>query len=93
MTDLHTQLPEPHVLVGAALFLMTKHAQSRCPGLCPAIAQHFAWLAWHPALEITPGQRRLYRQLAGQWADMATARDPRRPAGDAPMPGVGASLQ
>lgn len=93
MTDLHAQLPEPHVLVGAALFLMTKHAQTRCPGLCRAIAQHFAWLAWHPAQEITPGQRRLYCQLADQWADMAAARDPRLPERDALTPGAGAYLQ
>lgn len=93
MTSLHTQLPEPHVLLGAALFLMTKHAQSPCPGICRAIAQHFAWLAWHPASQITAEQRKLYRRLAEQWADMARTHHPRRQEHDAPMANVGAYLQ
>ena len=93
MTIPNTQLPEPHVLVGAALFLMTKHAQSRCPGLCQAIAQQFAWLARHPARDIPAEQRRLYRQLALEWAEMAAAHDPRRTGHDGLAVGIGAYLQ
>ena len=73
MTNAPGHLPEAHVLVSAALFLMTKHAQSRCPALCPAIAQQFAWLARHPAGDIPAPQRSLYRRLAEQWAEMARA--------------------
>lgn len=71
MTTAYTPLPEPRVLLDAALFLMTKHAQSHCPGICRAIAQQFGWLARHPA-PLTSEQRRLYRALAGQWAEMAS---------------------
>jgi hypothetical protein len=73
MTDANTRLPEPDVLLGAALFLMTKHAQSHCPGTCRAIAPQFGWLARHPA-PIAAEQRRLYQALSGQWAEMAAAR-------------------
>jgi len=76
MTNANSCLPETHVLVSAALFLMTKHAQSRCPAICQAIAQQFAWLARHPASDIPAEQRRLYRRLAEQWAEMATAGSP-----------------
>ncbi|MPZ45350.1 MAG: hypothetical protein GEV05_18535 [Betaproteobacteria bacterium] len=93
MTSANTNLPEPHVLVGAAMFLMTQHAQSRCPGICHAIAQQFAWLAHHPARDISAEQRRLYRRLAEQWAEMAASADPRNPRQETWVAGAGTYLQ
>jgi hypothetical protein len=93
MTNANTKLPAPHVLVSAALFLMTQHAQSRCPGVCRAIAQQFAWLARHPAREIPAEQRALYRRLAVQWAEMALAANPRSSAPETLVAGPGTYLQ
>jgi hypothetical protein len=93
MTSAYPNLPEPHLLLGAALFLMTKHAQLRCPGICRAIAQHFKWLARHPAPKISAEQRRLYRQLAEQWAEMAAAANPRIAAPDTLPAPIGSYLQ
>ena len=93
MTNANANLPAPHVLVSAALFLMTQHAQSRCPGVCRAIAQQFAWLARHPARDIPPEQRALYRRLAVQWAEMALAGHPRSASTDTLVAGSGTYLQ
>lgn len=71
MTRTSIDLPEPDVLVNAALFLMTQHARSHCPAVGRAIAQHLSWLAAHPGAAIAPGQRRFYRELAVQWAESA----------------------
>jgi len=92
MTCANPSLPEPHVLLGAAWFLMTKHAQLRCPGICCAIAQHFTWLGLHPAPDIPAEQRRLYRRLAGQWTEMAAAANPRA-VRDTLVAGTGSFLQ
>ena len=75
MTGANTSLPHPHVLMDAALFLMTKHAQSRCPCICHPVAQQFAWLAHHPAGDISAEKRALYRALAQQWNAMAWGGD------------------
>ena len=83
MTSANSSLPEPH---------LTKHAQSRCPGICRAIAQHFTWLARHPASDIPAEQRRLYRRLAEQWGEMAAAANPRA-AQDTLVAGTGSFLQ
>jgi len=93
MTSAKTNLPEPQLLLGATLFLMTQHAQSRCPGICRAIAQHFTWLARHPAREISAEQRRLYRRLAEQWVEMAAAANPHGAAADTLFAPVGSYLQ
>lgn len=93
MTSASTNLAEPQLLVSAALFLMTQHARSQCPGICRAIAQHFAWLARHPAPGIQPQERRLYRRLAMQWGEMAAARDPRAASRDALVAPVDGYLQ
>jgi hypothetical protein len=92
MTSANIHLPEPRLLLEAASFLMTKHAQSRCPGICRAIAQHFIWLARHPARELSREQRRLYRGLAQQWTEMAAA-NPRIAATDTLLAPLGSYMQ
>ena len=72
---------------------MTKYAQARCPGICVAIAQQLAWLARHPAPDIAPERRRLYRLLAEQRAEMAASADPRNPHHATPVAGAGTYLQ
>ena len=93
MTLTNIELPEPEVLVNATLFLMTQHARSHCPVLGRAIAEHFGWLARHPAAAIAPSQHRFYRQLAVQWAQSSGAQAGRDAGHGAWVPGPAAYLQ
>ena len=76
MTNAKLLLPDPQVLLNAVLFLMTKHAQTCCPGIRGAIAQQLLWLARHPADGISSERRALYAKLAEQWSDVAAAAKP-----------------
>jgi hypothetical protein len=66
-------LPAPEILLASALFLMTNHAQTRCPLLTRMIAQQLHHLAHHPSATVTPQLRAVCDKLSKQWGSARAA--------------------
>jgi len=71
MPSLPAKLPRRETIFSALLYLMTKHAQTPCPILGRAVADHLDLLARYPDEEDNQETRELLRRLATTWNCMA----------------------
>lgn len=60
-------LPDPGVIVAAALHLMTHHATTRCPCKARLVVQQLEFLASHPSDTVSPLLRQVCRKLIVEW--------------------------
>ncbi len=74
MPSIPATLHRRETIVSAVLYLMTKHAQSPCPLLGRAVAEHLNLLARCPADDSTSETSELLCRLAAAWRLLANDR-------------------
>ncbi|MBI2312461.1 MAG: hypothetical protein HYU77_08165 [Betaproteobacteria bacterium] len=60
-------LPDPGVIVAAALHLMTHHATTHCPYKARLVVQQLEFLANYPSDAVSPMLRQVCRKLIVEW--------------------------
>jgi len=68
------ELPEPEMLLVAAIYLATRYAKTGCPALCGMIMRQLACLRYHPDLSLPQPVREACGRLICEWGRIGSER-------------------